>query len=60
MTGALSRFTLNGNQETTKNSTYKNKVVSKINEIKEIPEGDFTNNLKLTKNINLEGTYTNG
>ena len=37
----LSMLTLNGNEETTHTSTYQNKTVSDINNIKELPEGIF-------------------
>ena len=32
---------LNGNEEATQNSTYQKEIVSEINDIKEVPEGDF-------------------
>ena len=38
---ALSIFPFNGDQETTHNSTYQKEIVSKINDIKEIPESTF-------------------
>ena len=38
---------LNGNQETTQNSTYQREIMSEINDIKELPEGTFPINLKL-------------
>ena len=41
--GALSRLPLNGNQYTTHKSTDQKKIVSEINDIKEPPEGTFTN-----------------
>ena len=44
---ALSRLALNGDQETTQKSTYKKEIVSEINDIKLIPEGNFPINLKL-------------
>ena len=44
---ALSRLPLNGTQETTKKYTYKKEIVSEINDIKEIPEGNFPINLRL-------------
>ena len=44
---ALSRLTLNSNQETTKNSTYQNGIFPEINDTKGIPEGNFPINLKL-------------
>ena len=37
----LSRWTINGNQDTTHKSTYQQETVSEINDIKEIPEGNF-------------------
>ena len=40
---------MNGNQETTQNSTYKKGVWSEINDTKEILEGTFPINLKLIK-----------
>ena len=43
----LSRIPLNGNQETTQNSTYQLGIVSEINYIKEISEGTSPINLKL-------------
>ena len=42
----LSRFPLNGNQETTQNSTYQKEIVSEVNDTKEIPDGNFPINLK--------------
>ena len=44
---ALSRLPLNGNQNTTQRSTYHKEIVSEINDIKELPEGNFPINLKL-------------
>ena len=38
---AISRFPLNGNQETTQKSTYQREIVSEINDTKEILEGNF-------------------
>ena len=38
---------LNGNKETTQKSTYQQEIVSKINDIKELPGGTVTINLKL-------------
>ena len=38
---ALSRTPLNGNQDTTQKSTYQKEIVSEINNIEEIPEGNF-------------------
>ena len=38
---ALSRLTLNGNQETTWRKTYKKENVSEINYTKELPEVTF-------------------
>ena len=43
----LSRIPLNGNQETTQNSTYQKEIVSEINDIEELPKGNFPINLKL-------------
>ena len=43
---AISRFSLNGNQETTQDSTHKKGIVSEINHIKEVPECICTINLK--------------
>ena len=43
----LSRIPLNGNQDTTQKSTYQKEIVSKTNNIKELPEGTFHINLKL-------------
>ena len=37
--GVLSRSTLNGNQETTQDSTHKKKLVSEINDNEELHEG---------------------
>ena len=37
----LSIFPLNGNQYTTQKSAYKKKIVSEINDTKEIHEGTF-------------------
>ena len=45
----LSIFSLNRNNETTQESTYKNDVVSEINDIKEISQGTFPFNLKLVE-----------
>ena len=42
----ISRIPFNGNQETTQKSTYQNEILSKINDVKELPEGSFTINLK--------------
>ena len=44
---ALSRLALNGNEETTQKSTYQEEIVSEINDIEELPEGNFPINLKL-------------
>ena len=52
MADALSRLPLNGNQETTQESTYKKKIVSEINDTKEIPEGVFNLILKRSTKIN--------
>ena len=52
MADALSRLPLNGNQETTQESTYKKKIVSEINDTKEIPEGIFNLILKRSTKIN--------
>ena len=41
---AISRFPLNGNQETTQKSTYQREIVSEINDTKEIPEDNFPMN----------------
>ena len=41
---ALSILPLNGNQETTHKSTYQQEILSKINEIEEIPEDNFLMN----------------
>ena len=38
---------LNGNQETTHKSTYQQEIVSELNDIEELPEGNFPINLKL-------------
>ena len=38
---ALSRLTLNGNQETTRRKTYQQENVSEINYTKELPEVTF-------------------
>ena len=38
---------LNGNQEATQKSTYKQEMVSEINDIEELPEGSFPINLIL-------------
>ena len=48
----LSRIPLNGNQETTQKSTHQQEIVSEINDIKEIPEGNFSISLKFIRNIN--------
>ena len=40
----LSTLPLNGNQETTQNSTYQQEVVPEINDIEKIPEGTFSMN----------------
>ena len=49
----LSILTLNGNQETTHKSTYQQEIVLEINDIKELPEGNFPINLKsIQKHIN--------
>ena len=37
--GALSIFPLNGNQDTTQESTYKREILSEINDTEEFPEG---------------------
>ena len=42
----LSKMPLNGNGDTTQNSTYQKEMCSKINDIEEIPEGTSTINLK--------------
>ena len=70
VTGALSIFPLNGNQDTTQKSTYKKEIVPEINYNEEIHEGNFPINLKLIrknqwKNPSLltkyeEGTYQTG
>ena len=69
LAGALSIFTLDGNQETTQKSTYKKETLPEINGTEEIPEGNFTNSLNLTKQYQRkypslivkykEGTYQN-
>ena len=41
MADAPSTFPLNGNQETTHESTYKNEIVSEIKDTKGEPEGTF-------------------
>ena len=38
---AISIFTLNGNQETEQNSTYKKEIVSEINDNEETPESNY-------------------
>ena len=43
----LSRLPLNGNEETTYKSTYQKEKVLKINDIKELSEGNFPINLQL-------------
>ena len=57
VTDALSRFSLNVNQDTTNNSTYQYQLVSEINDIKEIPEGDFPFNLKLIAQYQWKETF---
>ena len=47
MADTLSRLTLNGNQDTTHNSTYQQEIVSEINDTEEIPEGTYPIDLKL-------------
>ena len=42
----LSRFPIVGNQETAPNPTYEEEIVSKINDIEELPKGIFLMNLK--------------
>ena len=44
---ALSTLPLNWNQDTTHKSTYQKEIFSEINDIKELPEGTFSINLKL-------------
>ena len=46
MVDALSTFTLNGNQETTKESILKKEIVSEITDTKELPEGIFFINFR--------------
>ena len=46
VTYTLSRFTINGNHQTTHESTYAKEIMSKINDTKKLPE-DFPINLKL-------------
>ena len=41
VTYALSRLPLNSNQETTQDSTYKEKIVSEINNTEGLPDGIF-------------------
>ena len=43
----ISRIPLNGNEETTQNSTYQQEIVSEINDTEETPEGTFPINLIL-------------
>ena len=67
---ALLRLPLNGNQETTQNSTYQKEIMSEINDIVELPEGTFPLNLKLIQQYQWEepsitakyndGTYHKG
>ena len=47
MADALSRFTIDGNQGTTQDSTTTKEIMSEINDIEEIPEDSFPINLKL-------------
>ena len=61
----LSRIPLNGNQETTQNSTYQQEIVSEINDIEELPESTFPINLKLIQNFqrqqpSIRAKYKNG
>ena len=48
MIDALSIFSINGNQETTHESTYQKEIVSEINDTKELPECIFPINLNQT------------
>ena len=48
---ASSRLPLNESQNNTQNSTHKKYIVPEINDIEEIPEGNFPIHLKLIKNI---------
>ena len=62
---AISRLPLNGNQETSQRSTYQQEIVSEINYIEEIPEGNFPINLILIQQPkreepNLMAKYKNG
>ena len=41
MTDVLSNFIINGNQEPTHESTYKNEIILGINDIEELPKGIF-------------------
>ena len=45
--GVLSIFTVNGNQKTTQECTHKKRIVSEINDIKELTDGIFSINIKL-------------
>ena len=45
--GALSRFTMNSNQETTQESTNNKVIVVETNYIEEIAEGTFPINFKI-------------
>ena len=47
MEDALSSFRINGNQETTYESTYKKEILSEINYTQDLPEDIFPINLKL-------------
>ena len=62
MADELLRFIIDGNQETTQDPTYKREIVSDINDIKELHEGNFLINLNFIyqyqrKNPNLMDTY---
>ena len=54
MPDELSILPLNGNQDITPKSTYKNYIVSEINYTKNIREGNFPINLKLIKQHQLK------
>ena len=53
----LSIIPFNRNQDTTQKPTYQQEIVSEINDIKEIHEGNFPINLKLIKKTSSGGTY---
>ena len=54
----LSRLYVNSTQETTQESNYKKEILSEIDDIEELPKGNFLINLKLINQYNM-GMYKN-